>query len=283
MEYKVLVSINVPSLETKFDVYIPVNRKVYNVINMFKRYGPVGTRDKHTLNLMNKLGVDSYFSGCMTLTLERFDNVKKEDYIVVVGLKKEEIDYIKSKTDRKVIEFIQDVPKCSFSDESWDERKNRVEDTLKLYQGAHMVITSKLHCSLPCLALGTSVLLLFDGSVPENTDRIGTFLPYLNHIDRKSFLSSNINFEKPKGNSKKYFKIRQDLIDRCTKFINQDDCLDFSQLPDVAIYKSLIDRSNVQKKVILKFLYELCDTYEKECLKSSMMYDEFNQDRKSVV
>ncbi len=36
MEYKVLVSINVPSLETKFDVYIPVNRKVYSVINMFK-------------------------------------------------------------------------------------------------------------------------------------------------------------------------------------------------------------------------------------------------------
>ena len=36
MEYKVLVSINVPSLETKFDVYFPVNRKVYSVINMFK-------------------------------------------------------------------------------------------------------------------------------------------------------------------------------------------------------------------------------------------------------
>ena len=36
MEYKVLVSINVPSLETKFDVYVPVNRKVYSVIGMFK-------------------------------------------------------------------------------------------------------------------------------------------------------------------------------------------------------------------------------------------------------
>lgn len=36
MEYKVLVSINVPSLEMKYDVYIPVNRSVYNVINMFK-------------------------------------------------------------------------------------------------------------------------------------------------------------------------------------------------------------------------------------------------------
>ena len=36
MEYKVLVSVNVPSLETTFDVYIPVNRKVYSVINMIK-------------------------------------------------------------------------------------------------------------------------------------------------------------------------------------------------------------------------------------------------------
>ena len=37
MEYKVLVSINVPSLETKYDVYIPVNRKIYSVIDMFKK------------------------------------------------------------------------------------------------------------------------------------------------------------------------------------------------------------------------------------------------------
>lgn len=36
MEYKVLVSVNVPSLEVKYDVYIPVNRKVYSVINMLK-------------------------------------------------------------------------------------------------------------------------------------------------------------------------------------------------------------------------------------------------------
>ncbi len=36
IENKVLVSVNVPSLEQKFDVYVPVNRKVYSVINMFK-------------------------------------------------------------------------------------------------------------------------------------------------------------------------------------------------------------------------------------------------------
>lgn len=36
IENKVLVRINVPSLEQKYDVYIPVNRRIYNVIKMLK-------------------------------------------------------------------------------------------------------------------------------------------------------------------------------------------------------------------------------------------------------
>ena len=35
-ENKVLVSLSVPVLETKFDVYFPVNRKIHNVIGMLK-------------------------------------------------------------------------------------------------------------------------------------------------------------------------------------------------------------------------------------------------------
>ncbi len=37
IENKVLVTVNVPALEHKFDVYIPVNRKVYSVIEMMKQ------------------------------------------------------------------------------------------------------------------------------------------------------------------------------------------------------------------------------------------------------
>ncbi len=33
---KVLVSVNVPFLEKKYDIYFPVNRKVHNVIDMIK-------------------------------------------------------------------------------------------------------------------------------------------------------------------------------------------------------------------------------------------------------
>ena len=37
IENKVLVSVNVPSLEKKYDVYIPVNRKIYSIIDMLKK------------------------------------------------------------------------------------------------------------------------------------------------------------------------------------------------------------------------------------------------------
>ena len=36
LENKVLVSVSVPQLECKYDIYVPVNRKIHNVIGMMK-------------------------------------------------------------------------------------------------------------------------------------------------------------------------------------------------------------------------------------------------------
>lgn len=37
MENKVLVTINIPSLEKKYDFFLPVNRRIYNVVEMIKK------------------------------------------------------------------------------------------------------------------------------------------------------------------------------------------------------------------------------------------------------
>lgn len=37
MTNKVLVTINVPSLEIKVDMFVPVNKKIYSVISMMKK------------------------------------------------------------------------------------------------------------------------------------------------------------------------------------------------------------------------------------------------------
>lgn len=245
-----------------------------NIINTLNKYSPVGTRDIHTKKIMEKLNINSYFSGCMTLTINKFDNIKKEEYIVVVGLNKDEISHIKKCTKRKVIEFKQDVKKGSFSNESWEQRKQRVEETLKLYQSAHMVITTKLHCSLPCLALETPVLLLYDDTFPENKDRIGTYLSYLNHINRSKFMDTIVDFESPKNNPKKYLKLRTDLEEKVKKFIIEDIENVNSYLPDIDEYKIYIDKSRNMRKLPINQLKKLQNIYENECIKSSKMYDE---------
>lgn len=219
-----------------------------NVKDILKKYGPVGTRDFHTQKMLNNLKVDNYFSGCMTLTINKFDNITQGEYIVVNGLTNEEIEYIKSKTNRKIIKFQQDIEKGSLSDESWEKRKNRVIDVLKLYQGAHMVITNKLHCSLPCLALETPVLLLYDKSFAENKDRIGTYKEYLNYIDRNKFMNQKINFENPKKNPDKYLEIRKKLVKECNNFIKNECDFDAKLLPDIDTYCNLTEKAITEKK-----------------------------------
>lgn len=248
-----------------------------NVKDILKKYGPVGTRDFHTQKMLNNLKVDNYFSGCMTLTINKFDNITQGEYIVVNGLTNEEIEYIKSNTNRKIIKFQQDIEKGSLSDESWEKRKNRVIDVLKLYQGAHMVITNKLHCSLPCLALETPVLLLYDKSFAENKDRIGTYKEYLNYIDRNKFMNQKINFENPKKNPNKYLEIRKKLVKECNNFIKKECNLDTKLLPDIDTYRNLTEKAITEKKVIIKHLEKLQCKYERECKKSSKMFDEITK------
>lgn len=246
-----------------------------NILESFKKYSPVGARDIHTKNLLDKLGIESYFSGCMTLTINKFSDVEKKDYIVVVGLNDKEIDYIKKKTNREVINFIQDIDKGSFANESWEVRRKRVMDTLKLYQGAHLVITTKLHCSLPCLALGTSVLLLYDTSFPENKDRIGTYLSYLNYIKREDFFSANIQFENPPKNPTKYLELRNTLEKNVINFINKNTIN--SSLPKIEDYKKYLSKSKNMRFLPIKLLEQLQEIYEYECKKSAKMYDEINE------
>lgn len=48
-------------------------------INFLKSNGPVGCRDKYTLDLLQKHGVNSYFSGCLTLTLGKTYALPQEE------------------------------------------------------------------------------------------------------------------------------------------------------------------------------------------------------------
>lgn len=243
-----------------------------SVLDKFRKFAPIGVRDMHTKELFDELDIPNYFSGCLTLTLEKFEGLLKEDYIYAVGLNDDELAKLKKMTKREVRVFQQDYDEPIFKDETWETRKKRVEEILMEYQKAHMVITTKLHCTLPCIALETPVLLLYQD---KHEGRMATFKEYANYINRSDFLNADIDIEHPKKNPNTYKKIRESLIASCEKFVKEVETLnlDIENLPDISTYQMMIESK--RKRVTMLFdLFEKSNTLYKEANAKKEWYHE---------
>lgn len=204
-----------------------------------KKYAPIGCRDKHSKEILDKFNIDSYVSGCVTLTLDKFDIKKSsEDYICCVDVSDKVTDHIKNNTDIKVIKKTHTLDINTNNKLSYEERFNNVESLLKLYQNAKLVITSRLHCALPCIAIGTPVILIRDEKSIYYKDRINSFLDYLTYYSEKEFLDLNIKTILKTKNEKLYLDVRNKIISNIKNSINVVND-DISKLPDVIDYKNI--------------------------------------------
>ena len=190
------------------------------VIEHLKKYAPIGCRDTATRDLLQNRGIDSYFSGCLTLTLGKNYLSKERDNTVyfvdpyyelggnyygqsiyralfcsfffllrhwrkVNAIKdfKFEItshmkklpywlskrlmcasfyhDYSKVFTDEILFSakyLIHRIPVAQFASE--DERMEYARNMVRTYAKAKLVVTSRIHCALPCLGIETPVIFV---------------------------------------------------------------------------------------------------------------------------
>lgn len=192
-------------------------------MSWLKEHEPIGLRDDLVKKYLDEAGVENYFSGCMTLTLQKQKNLKKEDYICVVDLDKEIVDVIKENTDLEVVEVCHDLDHNQNSKLSWGEREKNVKELLKKYQKAKCVITSRLHSCLPCLALEESVLLIYDDDNQDVVNRMSLYSKMCNSVTKrdclkdKKILLEYIN--NPLDNPTTYLAYRNKLIKKCKDFV----------------------------------------------------------------
>ena len=204
-----------------------------------KKYAPIGARDIETKKRLENNGIESFFSGCMTLTLNKFDNVVENNKILLVDAEEAIVKKVKEEnTEFDIEEITHWVKPEEISKKTIDERLNDVEELLKKYQGAHVVITNRLHVALPCIALGTPVILVHKKYFDE--DRLGTFLKYMDNYVDSDFLNLDVKelLKNPKPNNDEYLEIRNSLISRCEEFVQKCETteLDSSQLPEIDSY-----------------------------------------------
>jgi len=239
-------------------------------VDYLKKYAPIGCRDYKTQKILDKYGIPNYFSYCLTSTLGltyKHDGGYSNEIIFSDLLTpyiplKPEIKWNKNsalafssyvyrklfkskKRDKllrnllpesvlnQAIEFTHILS----SQYSTDELFKKAHNALIKYSKAKLVITSRIHCALPCLAMGTPVLFVLDGIKDPNSDlsRLNGIINYMNiltTLPKKHFydiFGSEINvFHKeeidwnnlPK-NPILFNKHRDNLIEVCREFINK--------------------------------------------------------------
>lgn len=188
-------------------------------IEYFRQYAPVGCRDQATLALMEKKGIPAYFSGCLTLTIQPFEKVDPTGEIILVDVPEEIEEYFAQKgipvevcthADRKL------------SEHSFNRRMQRVEQQLKRYQGAKLVITTRLHCCMPCLALGTPVLLLYEGFESERYEGLRQ---YARVVTKQEILDGKLDgfIESPTANAQDFVPVAEKLRASVQAFIREPE------------------------------------------------------------
>lgn len=260
-----------------------------------KVHGPVGCRDEETVKRLTANGVPTYFSGCMTLTLKPFPNLERKDYICAVDVDDQILEKIKSSTNREIKVITHKVNPKDISAKSIEQRMLDVEELLKTYQQAHLVITSRLHTMLPSIALGTPVILIHKAEYEK--DRLETFLKYADSYVNTEFLEMDISniLESPKPNNEEYLQITNNLNRICEEFIEntkKEELNDTSKLPEIEEYNKKVvwlkHNNNLYEKAwrqSLSNIFEM-DGYFKQLqeanIKNEELQKQLNEEREKL-
>lgn len=182
----------------------------------FKKYGPVGARNIPTYEFLKAKGIDSYFSGCVTLTLVPDKRVKRQEFVLAVDVSDKVFEAMKKRTSRQIIR-LDTYRSPNFTD---DEKFLLAKYWLYLYQSAHSVVTPRLHTMLPCLAFKTPVFAIA-GRDPK---RYSGLIDLVRHSTEKEFLDSASIFDldNPGDNPSEYLGIRKSLEKLCADYTGYD-------------------------------------------------------------
>jgi hypothetical protein len=182
-------------------------------LDFLRRHEPIGARDLDTLTELRSAGVASYFSGCLTLTLPMTSPSVKRAHIYAVDVSDAVFDHLSRRCVEPVLRLSHGDSELAGS-----ARFAKAARLLQNYARARMVVTSRLHCALPCLAFGTPVLLIEKAADRYRFDGLRDFLHCTSEAD---ILSGRCGYDLswPPNNKDGWQPLRAALEARCRSFI----------------------------------------------------------------
>ena len=184
------------------------------ILRYLQQHGPVGARDHSTLAWLRSQGIPSYFSGCLTLTLDAPPGRPREEFIVLNDVPDEVAAKIGAATKRPV----RHTTHADSVTVGVQARFDRAAALIDLYARALCVVTTRLHGALPCLAMGTPVLLI---DAHRDQSRFYGLNELVHHGSAAQILSGEIdyNVDDPPPNPGKHLGLRDELERRTAEFV----------------------------------------------------------------
>lgn len=266
-----------------------------------KQYEPIGARDLGTKNILEHYGVESYFSGCLTLTLGlKYKNEEKDgsvyfvdpyyelgggkkffkgyNYIRALFLLLKHYSHIKCLKNKFAYEFksrlsewsptldrmlylasFYDTYSKAFDDDVLvsahyikheveqvqfhydnDEKMEYARHLVRQYAKARLVVTSRIHCALPCLGVETPVIFVTSDNLEKGAGRGGSngrfsgLIELLNQMEwtskgvkvtteslKRNLNGGKITKQSDVSNSREYKPICDSLITRVNDFLGR--------------------------------------------------------------
>ena len=123
-------------------------------IAYLKTQEPIGCRDQQTRDWLLERGVDAYYSKCLTLTFPKREREPENGKVFLVDVEYYPVPKALRQRGHKVSQMT--VP--FYDDET---KRKMMRQLLETYKNeASLVVTSKLHCAMPCLAMGIPVVFI---------------------------------------------------------------------------------------------------------------------------
>jgi Polysaccharide pyruvyl transferase len=132
-----------------------------------KRYEPIGTRDQGTAEFLGSLGIQTEVTYCMSLTFPSRAKPPTNGKVIIVDANKIEIPGTLRRNAVRLSHL------CFFLGMRDAFKLQYARELIEFYRDtASLVITTRLHCALPCIAMGIPVVF-FGNRKDSRTQVIG--------------------------------------------------------------------------------------------------------------
>jgi len=123
-----------------------------------RRYEPIGTRDKGTADFLNGLGIRAGVTYCLTLTLPSRPKAPANGKVIIVDAGEIKIP---STVRRNAVKLTNEF--FFFPGLREATKLQYARELIEFYRDtASLIITTRLHCALPCVAMGIPVVFFGD-------------------------------------------------------------------------------------------------------------------------